>query len=97
MDYKNNRNEYPSYEKRNVMNISLDELFILFPDMKKFKKPLINAGFTSTQEIVDEYYEGKLKEYRGLGKTFYTLLKDFIYNQKKYVEISETNKIEGED
>lgn len=80
------------------MNISLDELFILFPDMKRFKKALINAGFTNTKEIVDEYYEGRLKDYRGLGKTFYTLLKDFIFNQKKYVEISEQKQEnEGEN
>ena len=57
--------------------------------MKRFKQALINAGFTNTKEIVDEYYEGRLKDYRGLGKTFYTILKDFIFNQKKYVEISE--------
>ena len=91
--------QYRCYEKRDVMNISLDELFKLFPDMKRFKKALINAGFTKTKQIVDEYYEGRLKEYRGLGKTFYTLLKDFIFNQKKYVEISEKNiqKNEGEE
>ncbi len=91
--------QYRCYEKRDVMNISLDELFKLFPDMKRFKKALINAGLTNTKQIVDEYYEGRLKEYRGLGKTFYTLLKDFIFNQKKYVEISEKNiqKNEGEE
>ena len=87
--------QYRCYEKRQVMNIDLDELFRLLPDMKKFKKPLINAGLTSTKQIVDEYYEGRLKDYRGLGKTFYTLLKDFIFNQKKYVEISENLDKEG--
>lgn len=89
--------QYRCYEKRSVMNISLDELFKLFPDMKRFRKALINAGFTNTKQIVDEYYEGRLKDYRGLGKTFYTLLKDFIFNQKKYFEISEKiNQEEGE-
>ena len=88
--------QYRCYEKRSVMNISLDELFKMFPDMKRFKKALINAGFTNTKQIVDEYYEGRLKEYRGLGKTFYTLLKDFIFNQKKYIEISEKNNQENE-
>lgn len=84
--------KYRCYEKRAVMNISIDDLFILLPDMKRYKKALINNGFTSTQQLVDEYYEGRLKDYRGLGKTFYTLLKDFIYNQKKYVEITKKNE-----
>ena len=81
--------KYRCYEKRSVMNISIEELFKIFPDMKRYKKALITNGFTSTQQLVDEYYEGRLKDYRGLGTTFYTLLKDFIYNQKKYIEIAE--------
>ena len=45
-------NQYRCYEKRSVMDISLDELFKLFPDMKRFKKALINAGFTNTRQKV---------------------------------------------
>ena len=88
--------QYRCYEKREVMNLTLDELFIISPDMKRFKKALTNAGLTNTKEIVDEYYEGRLKDHRGLGKSFYTLLKDFIFNQKKYVAKYEKYKKEGD-
>ena len=88
--------EFPE-EQPNWENIQFTKSYGVFPDMKRFKKALINSGFTNTKEIVDEYYEGRLKDYRGLGKTFYTLLKDFIFNQKKYFELSEKiNQEEGE-
>ena len=44
-------------------------------------------GISSTSGLVDQYYACKLKDYRGLGKKFYGLVKDFIANQKRYREL----------
>ena len=67
-----------------VIDISLDDLVALNPDFKRYVRILKANGITTTTEMVDQYYACKLKDYRGLGKKFYGLIRDFITNQKQY-------------
>ena len=81
-----------SYDKYNlirdtvVIDISLDDLVTLNRDFKRYVRILRNNGIQTTAQMVDQYYECRLKDYAGLGKKFYGLIKDFITNQKHYRE-----------
>ena len=69
-----------------VIDISLEDLVALNPDFKRYVRVLKANGIETTTQMVDQYYACKLKEYRGLGKKFYGLIRDFITNQKSYRE-----------
>ena len=81
-----------SYDKYNlirdtvVIDISLDDLVAINHDFKRYVRILRNNGIQTTAQMVDQYYECRLKDYAGLGKRFYGLIKDFITNQKQYRE-----------
>lgn len=69
-----------------VIEIPLEDLVILNPDFKRYVRILNANGIETTTQMVDQYYACKLKDYRGLGKKFYGLIRDFITNQKSYCE-----------
>jgi hypothetical protein len=69
-----------------VIDISLDELVELNHEFKRYIRLLKSNGISSTTVLVEQYYSCRLKDYRGLGKKFYGLVKDFITNQKQYRE-----------
>lgn len=69
-----------------VIDILLEDLVALNPDFNRYMRVLKANGIETTTQMVDQYYACKLKEYRGLGKKFYGLIRDFITNQKSYRE-----------
>ena len=79
-----------SYEKYNllkekvVINIPIDELAVLNPDFKRYVKVLKENDIHSTAELAKQYYSCNLNQYKGLGKKFFTCLKDFINAQRTY-------------
>ena len=81
--------KYRCYEKRTVMNIDIDSLISIMPEMKRFKNKLFENQIFNTEDLSTLYYEGRLKDIRGLGKSFFSLVKDFIFNQKKYQSLFE--------
>ena len=70
-----------------MIDISLDDLVTLNRDFKRYVRILRNNGIETTTQMVDQYYECRLKDYAGLSKKFYGLIKDFITNQKQYREL----------
>ena len=71
------------------MNIDIDSLISIMPEMKRFKNKLFENQIFNTEDLSTLYYEGRLKDIRGLGKSFFSLVKDFIFNQKKYQSLFE--------
>lgn len=90
--HMNMKAETFSYDQYNlirdvvVIDISLDELIELNHEFKRYIRVLKTSGISSTADMVEQYYSCRLKDYRGLGKKFYGLVKDFITNQKQYRE-----------
>lgn len=90
--HMNMKAESFSYDQYNlirdvvVIDISLDELIELNHEFKRYIRVLKTSGISSTADMVEQYYSCRLRDYRGLGKKFYGLVKDFITNQKQYRE-----------
>ena len=88
--YMQKNQESFSYDKYNLLNspkvidITFEELAKLEPSFNRFVKILSSNGYSKTQELVNAYYENRLSNVAGLGQRFFSLLKDFIMQQKKY-------------
>ena len=88
--YMQKNQESFSYDKYNLSNpprvidIAIEELAKLEPSFNRFAKILTSNGYSKTQELVNAYYENRLINVAGLGQRFFSLLKDFIMQQKKY-------------
>jgi hypothetical protein len=82
-----------SYEKYKliqdavVVDISLDRLAELNSEFKRYVRPLKEAGIETTNDLIHKYYSCQLKPIRGLGKKFFSLIKDFIHDQKRYRQL----------
>lgn len=79
-----------SYENYNLMkdisvfDIPVTELPLLNPDFKRYIRILQDSGFHTTSEMAAAYFSCRLGTVKGLGKKFFSLIKDFFNNQKKY-------------
>lgn len=84
------RGEEFSYDKYNiirrakVIDISVDELVILKPEFNRYIRILKENGIATTSQMVSSYEAFALTQLKGLGKKFYSLVQDFIDNQKDY-------------
>ncbi len=84
------RGEAFSYEKYNiirrakVMDISVDELVVLKPEFNRYIRILKENGIETTSQMVTAYEAFSLTHMKGIGKKFYSLVQDFIDNQKDY-------------
>ena len=84
------RGEEFSYEKYNifrrakVIDITVEELVILKPEFNRYIKILKENGIETTSQMVRAYEAFTLTQMKGLGKKFYSLVQDFIDNQKDY-------------
>lgn len=76
--------EYRLVQQATVIDIPLDTLAKMNPDFKRYVPILKNHGISTTTEMVNSYYKCSLKEYKGLGRKFYTSVKEFIDQQKNY-------------
>ncbi len=57
---------------------------MLEPGFKRYVRILKEHNINTTSEMVTAYLSCSLGTYRGLGKKFFGLLRDFTNNQKKY-------------
>ena len=84
-----------SYEKYSliknisVFNISVDELPELIPDFKRYIKILHENNINNTSELVTAFLSCSLGSCKGLGKKFFSTLREFMNNQHKYKQIYE--------
>ena len=96
-----------SYEKYNllkevvVMDIPVDELPLLNPDFKRYVKVLKEHNINTTSQLATAYYSYEVAKFKGVGKKFHGLMKDFVDNQKtyrdKYKELHPQVESEGSD
>ena len=80
--YENYRLEEPT-----VLDISLEELIIIEPKFKRYVKKMLPLNVTTTQELVHWFQLCKFKRVKGLGKGFYSLVREFIDTQDHYIEL----------
>lgn len=86
-----------SYDKYNlikdavIVNIPIDRLAELNHDFLRYIRPLKGVNILSTADLIHKYYSCELKSVRGLGKKFFSLIKDFIQNQKYYKQLLADN------
>lgn len=79
-----------SYENYNlvkgidVFDIPVDELPLLNSDFKRYVKVLHGNGIDSTSNLVDAYLSCTLGSCNGLGKKFFSILRDFLDHQRSY-------------
>ena len=67
------------------------------PEFKRYVCILEDSGIHTTSEMTTAYLSCKLGTVRGLGKKFFGLIKDFLYNQKKYKAIYKETQKGGND
>lgn len=67
-----------------VFDIPVSELPLLNPDFKRYIRTLQDSGIYTTSEMAAAYFSCRLGTVKGLGKKFFSLIKDFFNNQKKY-------------
>ena len=76
---------YKSAEPPKVINITILQLSQINTAFKRYITPLGKAEIYNTEILVKAYYECRLKKIQGLGKKFFGLVREFIENQKYYV------------
>ena len=69
-----------------VVDMPVEELCVVNTAFRRYMRPLHAAGVFTTRQMVHEYHECRLQGAKGLGQRFFTLVKEFIGNQKPYRE-----------
>ena len=84
------RGEEFSYDKYNlikqvsVIDMPVEELVMLKPEFNRYIRILKENGIDTTSQMVRAYETFSLTKMKGLGKKFYSLVQEFIDNQKDY-------------
>ena len=78
---------YRSIRNIDVFNIPVEDLVIINSDFKRYIRVLKENGIDTTVDLATAYITCSLGSYRGLGKKFYGLLKDFLDHHVKYKEL----------
>jgi hypothetical protein len=79
-----------SYEKYNlvkdldVLDIPVTDLPKIEPDFKRYIRILEENGIHNTQQLATAYLSCSLGSCRGLGKKFFTVLRVFFNEQRRY-------------
>lgn len=79
-----------SYEKYNliknisVFDVPVDELPSLNPEFRRYIKVLHNNGIQTTSDLAAAFLSCSLGSCNGLGKKFFSVLRDFLDHQHKY-------------
>lgn len=73
-----------------VLDITLDDLVHLNSGFRRYIPVLKSAGISQTKPLIQAYYACELKDCKGLGPKFYTLVKEFIDTQDHYRELYNT-------
>ena len=91
-----------SYENYNLakdivsFNIPVAELVKLNPDFKRYIRILEEHDIHTTSDLVTSYLTCSLSSYKGLGRKFFVILRDFMNHQHKYKEEYERITSESE-
>lgn len=92
--YHMNLNAEPfSYEKYQltreitVLNIPLDDLVSLNSGFRRYIPILKSIGIVDTKTLAHSYFACELRNCKGLGPKFYTLVKEFTENQNGYRDL----------
>ena len=80
---------YDSYrlEEPDVIDIRLEELVIIDHRFKRYVKKMLPLGISTTQEMVHWFQLCKFKKVKGLGKGFYSLVREFIDSQPNFEKL----------
>ena len=82
-----------SYEKYNlvksidVFDFPVSELPSLNPDFKRYVHILKENGIHTTSEMATQYLSCKLVMIKGLGRKFFTTVREFLSSQHKYKKL----------
>ena len=82
-----------SYEKYNlvksidVFDFPVSELPSLNPDFKRYIHILKENGIHTTSEMATQYLSCKLVMIKGLGRKFFTTVREFLSSQHKYKKL----------
>ena len=79
--------DYYRFEEPKVIDITLEELAIVDNRFVRYVRKMIPLGIETTQEMVHWFQLCKFKKVRGLGKGFYSLVREFINSQEHYNEL----------
>lgn len=88
--YMQKRGEPFSYEKYqisqepDILDITVSELVSINPAFRRYLQLMVSQEITGTKQLVEKYRDCSLSGIRGLGKKFFSLLKEFIDNQETY-------------
>ena len=79
--------KYQFSDDISVLPISLNELIQINTSFRRYISILNSMDIYDTESLVKAYYSCKLKDCKGLGPKFYTLLREFIDNQDNYLKL----------
>lgn len=88
--YMQKRGETFSYESYgiahvpDVIDIPISDLVIINPSFRRYAHLLIPQEISGTKQLIDKYTECSLAGTRGLGKKFFSLIREFMDNQESY-------------
>ena len=87
---------YHSIRSIDVFNIPIDDLVLINRDFQRYIRILKENNIFTTIDLATAYITCSLGSCRGLGKKFFSLLKDFLDHhvtyKQRYDEIQETLK-----
>ena len=70
-----------------VFDIKVDDLPSLNPDFKRYIRILKEHGILTTNDMVMAYLKCELGQFHGLGRKFFSVIRDYLNNQPKYQKI----------
>ena len=67
-----------------VIDIPISDLVIINPSFRRYAHLLVSQGISGTKQLIDRYTECSLAGTKGLGKKFFSLIREFMDNQETY-------------
>ena len=80
-------NNYRMIRNLDVFDIPVEELVIINPDFKRYIRILKEHKIYTTTDLATAYISCQLGSLRGLGKKFFSLLKDFLDHHVTYKQM----------
>lgn len=78
---------YHSIRSIDVFDIPVEDLVLINPDFKRYIRILKEHNINTTVDLATAYISCSLGSFRGLGKKFFGLLKDFLDHHVTYKQI----------